>query len=54
MLSGYGLLPPVRLSAQPKPSVGSVPVLGEHTVTLLTELGYDAAMIENLQARGVV
>lgn len=54
MASGYGLLPPVRLSTQPRRSPGRAPALGEHTVTLLAELGYDAATIEDLQARGVV
>jgi crotonobetainyl-CoA:carnitine CoA-transferase CaiB-like acyl-CoA transferase len=54
MQSGYGLLPPVRLSAQPKRSADRAPVLGEHTTTLLAELGYDAATIEELRVQGVV
>lgn len=54
MVSGYGLLPPVRLSAQPMRSPGHAPALGEHTVTLLTELGYDAEAVERLREQGVV
>ncbi|MCP4538756.1 MAG: CoA transferase [Chloroflexi bacterium] len=58
MASGYGLLPPVRLSAQPiRPvecTAARAPALGEHTVTLLAELGYDAAAIENLREQGVI
>ncbi len=54
MLSGYGLLPPVRLSAQSRRSSGRAPALGEHTVTLLAELGYDAIAVERLREQGVV
>jgi crotonobetainyl-CoA:carnitine CoA-transferase CaiB-like acyl-CoA transferase len=54
MVSGYGLLPPVRLSAQSVRPMVPTPALGEHTATLLVELGYDVATIENLRERGVV
>jgi alpha-methylacyl-CoA racemase len=54
MASGYGLLPPVRLSVQSKRSTDRAPALGEHTTTLLAELGYDAATIEDLRVRDVV
>jgi alpha-methylacyl-CoA racemase len=54
MLQGAGLLPPVRLSAQPLCPAEHVPALGEHTATLLTELGYDGAAVEGLRTRGVV
>ncbi len=54
MLSGYGLLPPVRLSAQPERSADRAPALGEHTATLLAELGYDTAAVEKLRNQGIV
>jgi len=61
MLTGAGLLPPVRLSAQPaRPSNPDrmpfirAPSLGQHTAALLTELGYDAAEVERLEGQGVV
>jgi len=54
MLSGYGLLPPVRLSALSFRPADRAPVLGEHTATLLAELGYDAAAVEQLRKQGVL
>ena len=54
MVSGCGLLPPVRLSVQPKRPADRAPALGEHTTALLAELGYDAAAIEELRVQGVV
>ncbi len=55
MLSGYGLLTPVRLSAQPaRAAAAHVAAPGEHTAALLSELGYDAAAIDKLRERGVV
>ena len=58
MLSGYGLLPPVRLSAQSTRSAARTaahaPALGEHTTALLAELGYDATAIGKLREQGVI
>jgi alpha-methylacyl-CoA racemase len=54
MVSGYRLLPPVRLSRQPTRPADRAPALGEHTATLLAELGYDAATVEGLRERSVV
>jgi alpha-methylacyl-CoA racemase len=54
MLTGEGLLPPLRLSAQPRGPVEPVPPLGQHTAALLAELGHDAADVGRLQKKGVV
>ena len=53
MLTGEGLLPPVRLSAH-QVSVEPAPALGQHTAALLGELGYDPAAVEGLHKWGVV
>jgi crotonobetainyl-CoA:carnitine CoA-transferase CaiB-like acyl-CoA transferase len=45
---------PARLSATPGQIRSRAPELGEHTVTVLAELGYDQADIENLAASGVI
>jgi crotonobetainyl-CoA:carnitine CoA-transferase CaiB-like acyl-CoA transferase len=50
---GQAVLLPITLDGQ-RPGVrASAPQLGEHTAALLTELGYDAAAIADMQARGV-
>ncbi len=54
MSSDVGLLPPVRLSAQPARTAAPAPVLSQHTATLLAELGYDAAEVERLKEQGIV
>ena len=54
MLTDAGLRPPVRLSGKPIQTATTAPLLGEHTAAILTELGYDAARIEELRGRGVV
>jgi len=54
MLTGEGLLPPVRLLTRPACSPDHAPALGQHTAVLLTELGYDEAAVEELRERGVV
>ena len=54
MLGGAGLLPPVRLSAQDARPSDAAPTLGQHTTSLLAELGYDAATVEELREHGVV
>jgi alpha-methylacyl-CoA racemase len=54
MLADGGLLAPVHLSAQERRPAGPAPALGQHTATLLAELGYSAAEVERLQKQGVV
>jgi crotonobetainyl-CoA:carnitine CoA-transferase CaiB-like acyl-CoA transferase len=50
--SGYRVLAnPIRLAGERLPS-RRAPTLGEHTVTLLRELGYDDAAIETLRSCG--
>jgi formyl-CoA transferase len=45
---------PVKLSRTPSHVASHPPQLGEHTVEVLNELGYDAARIEQLIQRGIV
>jgi crotonobetainyl-CoA:carnitine CoA-transferase CaiB-like acyl-CoA transferase len=47
-----GVVP--RLSATPGDFEGGGPALGEHTDEVLRELGFDAARIADLRARGIV
>lgn len=47
------LLPPIGLAGT-DPVMGDVPALGQHTDSLLDELGFDAASVERLHADGVV
>ncbi len=47
------LLPPVTLRGE-EPSFGDIPVLGQHTRKVLSELGYSDQQIAELHARGVV
>jgi formyl-CoA transferase len=47
------LLPP-GLPIDVEPRMDRVPSLGAHTVSILGELGYDAAAISNLEADGVI
>ena len=54
LLADDQLLPPVRLSEYETPSAAPSPALGEHTHTLLAELGYTADQISALEAQGVV
>ncbi len=46
--------PVVTMSATPAGNPLPAPALGEHTATILTELGYDAATIDRLRAGGVI
>ncbi len=54
MLTDIGLLPPVRLSAGPSPAPVPAPALGQHTLPLLTGLGYTPAEIAALREKGVI
>jgi formyl-CoA transferase/CoA:oxalate CoA-transferase len=45
---------PMKLSVTPGSIRTAPPLLGEHTDEILTELGYDAATVADLRARGVV
>jgi alpha-methylacyl-CoA racemase len=54
MLSKEGLRPPVQFSGQPVGAATTAPLLGEHTVAILSELGYDTAGVEALREQGVV
>ena len=45
---------PLKLSATPGSIRRPAPTLGQHTDEILGELGYDAAAIRDLHARGVV
>jgi alpha-methylacyl-CoA racemase len=54
MLSGEGLLPPLRFSARPEWPVEPAATLGQHTAELLAGLGYDEGQVERLRAEGVV
>ena len=54
MLRDERLLPPLQFSTQGYTQSENAPALGEHTHSLLTELGYTADQISTLKARGVV
>jgi crotonobetainyl-CoA:carnitine CoA-transferase CaiB-like acyl-CoA transferase len=54
MLTGQGLLPPLRLSAGTARPPHPAPALGQHTADLLAELGYDRAAVASLRQRGVI
>jgi formyl-CoA transferase len=45
---------PVRFNEEPAQSASAPPLLGQHTAQVLAEIGYDAAAIEALRARGVI
>ncbi|HEX8374845.1 MAG TPA: CoA transferase, partial [Geminicoccaceae bacterium] len=45
---------PVKFSQTPGRVHGPAPLLGEHTRSILGEVGYDAAEIDGFFARGVV
>jgi itaconate CoA-transferase len=47
------LLPPFNIDSV-EPVMGAVPALGQHTETILVELGYDATAIAAWQQAGVV
>jgi len=46
--------PPTKFAATPATVRSQAPVLGQHTTQVLGELGYDAAAIDALRARGIV
>jgi alpha-methylacyl-CoA racemase len=54
MMTPNGLLPPIRLSADPIRLDFRAPALGEHTSALLAELGYTREQIESLSGSGVI
>jgi crotonobetainyl-CoA:carnitine CoA-transferase CaiB-like acyl-CoA transferase len=54
VLADEGLLPPVSLSSREWPCTHAAPALGEHTATVLAEVGYDVQAVARLQAEGVV
>jgi formyl-CoA transferase len=45
---------PLVIKESPKVAPHVAPKLGEHTVEILQELGFDAAQIDELLARGVI
>ena len=46
---------PINLTDNPQPeALGPTPALGQHTDAILRELGYEAAAIADLRARGVI
>lgn len=45
---------PVHLSETPGEPLSAPPALGQHTMSLLTELGFDQGDIEELRAQGIV
>jgi crotonobetainyl-CoA:carnitine CoA-transferase CaiB-like acyl-CoA transferase len=46
---------PINMSDNPQPDqLGPTPDLGQHTDSILAELGYDAAKIADLRARGII
>ena len=45
---------PISLSDTPGRDGGPPPTLGQHTTAVLKELGYSAAAINDLTARGIV
>jgi itaconate CoA-transferase len=49
----HALVPPINMESA-DPMMGPIPALGEHTDTILGELGYDAATIEDWRRQGVV
>jgi crotonobetainyl-CoA:carnitine CoA-transferase CaiB-like acyl-CoA transferase len=46
--------PPARFDLTPAAIRCGAPRLGEHTSAILGELGYDAAEIDDLRARGII
>ncbi|MDB5829663.1 MAG: CoA transferase [Variovorax sp.] len=46
--------PPTKFAATPASVRSQAPVLGQHSSELLSELGYDAAAIDDLRRRGIV
>jgi itaconate CoA-transferase len=47
------LMPPLNIAGV-EPDIGSVPGVGEHTRTILGELGYGTAAIDRLSAEGAI
>lgn len=48
------IAPPIHLSAVPPQVRHAPPRIGEHTVEVLSELGYDDAKIETMHAKGMI
>lgn len=53
MLEGETLRSPLRLSALSRADLGDAPGLGQHSRSILLDLGYDITAIEALAARGI-
>jgi alpha-methylacyl-CoA racemase len=54
MLAHAGLRTPLALSSVTPEPPGPAPALGQHTASLLADLGYSAADVERLRREGVV
>ncbi|HEY70663.1 MAG TPA: CoA transferase [Anaerolineae bacterium] len=49
-----GMMPPIRLNADPPAAQGAAPKLGEHTDVILASLGVEAQQIEALRQRQAI
>ena len=54
MLTQDGLGPAVQLSGLQMPAPTAAPLLGEHTASILAELGYSIDALEELRSWGIV
>jgi crotonobetainyl-CoA:carnitine CoA-transferase CaiB-like acyl-CoA transferase len=54
MLAEVGLFAPVQLLSRERSTDEPAPALGQHTMTYLAELGYDAARVHELRSQNVI